>query len=198
MKRKALIFSILMIYVGILSATIEDDESSFRGWAGAAWLHDTIKHYDIEYGTGIACGVALGTSWFHCLTTEVEVLFLHNNISDIKVHSRRTGIHGSIEDFTALFNMAAEFPLRIRKVHFLPYLGGGIGISFVKTKLHASSLPLQSETERRVAYQGLAGISFPVCHSFFWDITVNLEGRYLVFDEHVRAILAIGGVSLRF
>lgn len=198
MKQKALLFAILMVYYCAIPSTTHAGESSIRGWAGTIWLHDTTKDYDVKYDTGFAYGAVYGTTWFCYLKTEVEVFYSHNKINDIKVDSKRMRIHGSTDNYAALINIAVEFPIKLRKIQFSPYLGGGIGASYEKSQLHVGSLPVQNETKSRFACQYFGGISFPILPFFLGEISANLEGRYCVFDEHVRSILAIGGIAVRF
>lgn len=197
MNKKSLIFTILMVYFFCaLPSTIH--AFALRGWGGTAWLHDTIKDYDVKYDTGYACGAIYENTWFCFLKTEVEFFYLHSNISDIRARSIRTGVHGSMDNYTTMFNLAVQYPIKIENFHFSPYLGAGIGGSYTKTQLHAGSLPSQRETEHRVSYQYFGGISFPICSFYIGEISANIEGRYFIFDKHVRAILAIGGLSLKF
>jgi hypothetical protein len=170
-----------------------------RGWAGASCLHDHIKDYEVKYRTGMAYGAAFGYAWPFYLKTEVEALYFHNDIKEIRVNFMNTGLRGGISAYAALFNVVFEYPLNFCQIQFSPYLGAGVGASYEVTHLYAMDLPKHKDKERRFAYQCQGGLSFPLyleCLPF--KASFNLEGRYLVFDEHVRAAVAIGGLSVRF
>lgn len=172
--------------------------STLRAWGGGVWLHDNVKDYDIKYSTGYAYGASYGTSWFCYFRTEIEAFYLHNSIRDLKVDSKPVGITGSIENYGALFNLAVECPFTISKMELCPYIGAGLGVSYEKSKLNISNYPVQKETERRFSHQYFGGLSMPIFPFFIGEISASIEGRYYVFDKDVRAVMAIGGLALKF
>ena len=199
MKQKTLLAALLMVIIlcAIPSNTYAGT-SSFRAWGGGVWLHDDIKDYDIKYRTGYGYGASYGTSWFCYLRTEIEVFYLHNTIKELKVDSQPLGITGSIDNYGALFNLALECPFTLSKMKLCPYIGAGFGASHSKSKLHIGTFPVQKEAQRSFSQQYFGGISFPIFPFFIGEISANVEGRYYVFDKHAHAVLAIGGIALKF
>ena len=71
MKRKiGLLTAFVLFYVLAMPSAGQAGETYARVWAGAAWLHDTIDDYDVDFDTGVACGAVCGTTWFRYIRTD--------------------------------------------------------------------------------------------------------------------------------
>ena len=173
-------------------------EFTLRGWGGGAWVSDSNHDYDAKHNPGYAVGIACGGTWFRLLRTDIEVLRFHNTLSHIKVDSVRTDLKGDLTATAGLFNVQLHCPLNISQMCVSPYFGGGVGGGSVKTKLHGKGLPKINDTRNHSIYQFFAGLSTVICPLLIGDISLEIEGRYLIFDKHLRAAMAVGGLTIKF
>lgn len=169
-----------------------------RGWGGGCWLTDSDHDFDAKYNTGYAFGVSCGSTWFRLLRADLEVLRFHNTLSHIKIDSQRTDYKGDLTLTAGLFNLQIECPPTLLCMGLSPYFGIGAGGGTVKTKLHGKGLPKIRDNDSHSIYQAFGGLSKTICPLCIGEISIEVEGRYLVFDKHLRAAMAICGLTLKF
>lgn len=194
-SRRLFIFAVFFLS---LPFTQCQAEFILRGWGGGAWISDSNRDFDAKYNPGYAYGIACGGTWFRLLRTDIEVLRFHNTLSHIKVDSEKTSLKGDLTGTAGLFNIQIHCPLNLSNLCIAPYFGGGVGGGSVKIKLHGKGLPKIHDTRNHSIYQVFAGLSSTICKLPIGEISCEIEGRYLVFDKHLKAAMAVGGLTIKF
>lgn len=169
-----------------------------KGWYGASFLNDTYKNIDVRYDTGFATGIALGAATWRCnwllFDFEAEGIYLYNKINRLKVNGLVTGLKGHLYDFAVLGNFIFSTPF---KNGFKPYVGIGVGYGKERTHLHVGNIHVK-DTDRRVVYQYLAGLSFMILNNPCVTASIIAEGRYLKFDKHIYSAIADAALVLEY
>jgi OOP family OmpA-OmpF porin len=122
----------------------------------------------LEYNGGGAANVSVGYGLGNGLRFEIEGLYLGSSLSELKPgfvgRPRLTG-GGDIERYGAMANVLYDFNIGLP---FYPYLGAGAGYLW--------EAPQYSDNGR-FAYQGIAGVAFPL-HSVP-GLSLTLDYRYI-------------------
>ncbi|MFC0410608.1 P44/Msp2 family outer membrane protein, partial [Roseomonas elaeocarpi] len=179
--------------------------------ANATYFDNTVNNRqgDVEFSEGWGGQVAVGWGFGNGLRAEVEGNYRRNVASHVGGWSSkapRAGVNGAFNDATGQqeqygvmangyydFQLPAWFPQM--PIPVVPYVGGGVG--YVWTDLHGvggSRYPngnsvMLDDTRGSFAYQGIAGLAFPIPQVPGLSLTV--EYRYLgtlqrYFDGEVR------------
>lgn len=167
-----------------------------RASGGVSYLHDHIKEFDIKYKSGYAASIGLGGYLCPFLRWELEGLYLKNNIKEVLVDRELpSGLKGHVHDVALMGNIYFV-------PHFFdgfePYAAIGGGCGFERVRLSGEKLPPIRNKENRLVYQGLAGVAFRVWSPDCMEVWVTADCRYFSFDKHVRAIIGLAGLQLRF
>lgn len=169
-----------------------------RGWGGASWIHDSHNHFDATYKTGYAFGASCGSTWFRIMRTELEVLRFYNTLDHVKMDGQHTSLKGHLAANVAFFNIQFRSPCTLSCLELTPYFGVGAGGGTARTKLHGEGVPKINDTNHHSAYQFFGGLSTVICPLVIGDLSLEVEGRYLVFDKKLRAAMAVGGLTIKF
>jgi opacity protein-like surface antigen len=157
---------------------------------------------------GVAAGGAIGRYFYRQARVEFEYTFRENGIGDMTeftfsddlrtarindtlINSVVTGADGNMESNSFIWNIVAD--LRPRTVGCLNgYLGGGIGVLYVDSDI-ATATATFDINDTSFAYQGLAGINYPIRDR----IDLFTEYRYLGANNiDVQRTDMMGTVSL--
>jgi len=120
------------------------------------------------------------------LDFEAEGIYLYNKITQLKISGIVTGLKGHIYDFAALGNFIFSTPF---KNGFKPFIGVGVGYGKEKSKLHVGNIHAK-QTERRVVYQYIGGLSFMFMNTPCATASLIAEGRYFKFDKKMYSAIA--------
>lgn len=190
-------FSLLVCCLLFSTFSLAGECFYIRAAGGVSHLHDRIDEFKAKYDNGFAASAAIGSPLFLCLKWEVEGLFLRNRIKDILIDGDlSTGMRGHIQDSALLVNILIAPEIFSG---FEPYLGVGGGYGFERVRLTADTMPTTvKDNEKRWVYQGIAGMAFRVWNPWCGELWMTVDGRYFVFDKHVRAIVGLAGLQYRF
>jgi outer membrane protein OmpA-like peptidoglycan-associated protein len=108
------------------------------------------------YGIQAAVGYGLGNGW----RAEIEGDYLHNDFSKLKYGGTDYSAGGSERKYGGFVN--ALYDLDVGVPYLFPYLGAGVGWQFDDYHhLSADGGALQ-KTRGSLAYQGIAGLAYPI------------------------------------
>jgi len=121
---------------------------------------------DFSFEAGPAADIALGLGFGSGLRLEVEGDYAHTRLKGVKLSGGATGeATGSEVQYGGFVNLAYDFNLGLPVI---PFIGAGAGYQALQLDRVASGRagatldPSGSETEGAFAYQGMAGLSYPV------------------------------------
>jgi len=134
------------------------------------------SHLRLEKDGGINGLGSIGWGFGNGLRLEVEGDFFHNTLDDLDRTPFPTAASGHVNRYGVMAN--ALFDLDIGSPYIFPYLGMGVGEMW--THLDGSFIepggPFSfstDQTQGRFAWQGIAGLSFPVPHMPGLSITLD-------------------------
>lgn len=190
-------FSLLVCCLLLSTFSLAGECFYVRAAGGISHLHDRIDDFNTKYDNGFAVSAAVGTPLFLCLKWEVEGLFLRNRIKDITIDDdASTGLKGHVQESAVLCNIL--FAPSIFS-GFEPYVGVGGGYGVESVRLTADTMPNPvKDKEKRLVYQAIAGMAVRVWNPCCGELWMTFDGRYFVFDKHVRAIVGLAGMQYRF
>lgn len=146
----------------------------------------------VMFNDGFGLGLALGQYQGPNLRSELEFSYRNNDADSILESAFTTNtfeIDGSVQSFSGMFNMLWDLQPRPIFGCYQPYVGAGIGFSFVDVDLPENSVIEDNENQSSFAYQIITGVSRPI--SFQTEGFV--EYRYLNADPiRVLASLSAG------
>ncbi len=129
-------------------------------------LSDTIR-----YDTGAAGALSAGYGFGNGFRAEFEASLRSNGIKGLKNNSY-TAPGGNTRTWGLLVNGLYDINTGTA---FTPYLGAGVGLGIVDSKLTGSNLTQYSGTDTQFAYQGIAGVSYAVNQ----NLSLTADYRYL-------------------
>jgi len=141
----------------------------------------TTTRGQTSFDTGVTALASLGYGFGNGLRVEVEGDYRHNDID----RSRNFGVlgtRGREEKYGGMVN--ALFDLDVGSPYVFPYVGAGIGYSWVDRRAYqavgASSVAVRG-VDSSFAYQAIAGLSFPVPPVV--GLSVTAEYRYFALTD---------------
>lgn len=164
--------------------------SIFGGYASAEFDGDalerdaavpTIGNYDLEDGFGF--GFAVGQTQGANLRTELEYSFRSNDGRTFQLSNLPDlDLSGDVNSSSGMLNFVWDF----NNVSFIPrvrpYIGGGIGFSFVDADLDSDNGALHTtdiDADSAFAWQIMAGVTY----QFSTSMNLFLEYRYFETDS---------------
>ena len=141
----------------------------------------TTTRGQTSFDTGVTALASLGYGFGNGLRVEVEGDYRHNDI-DRSRNFGVLGIRGREEKYGGMVN--ALFDLDVGSPYVFPYVGAGIGYSWVDRRAYqaagASSVAVRG-VDSSFAYQAIAGLSFPVPPVV--GLSVTAEYRYFALTD---------------
>lgn len=139
----------------------------------------TTGQYELDdgYGFGIAIGQTQGAN----LRTELEYSFRSNDGSAFELSNLPDlDLSGDVSSMSGMFNFAWDFNNIQLTPRIRPYVGGGVGFSFIDVDLEFdTNTPLQSDdfdSDSAFAWQLFTGITYQ------YSTSMNFYVEYRYFD----------------
>ncbi|WP_157985976.1 outer membrane protein, partial [Teichococcus vastitatis] len=150
---------------------------------------------NLGFEEGFMGSLALGWGFGNGLRTEVEGSYRYNNVDRLGGFQNRAtgtpgvafgGIDGELQQYGVFANLYYDFQLPRwfpnMPVAFVPYIGGGVG--YMWTDLNATGTRTVAggntinidDTTGQFAYQGMAGVAFPI--TSVPGLAITAEYRY--------------------
>ena len=144
-----------------------------------------------DYDNGIGAFAALGYAWGNGFSTELEFSYRNNDIDQIDPDGLGFSglpngtISGDTTSLAFMVNALYEFDFGGALGGVRPYLGGGVGIADIDHDITGSNpfgaptAPLSisfGATQRSLAYQGIAGLAFPLSEGLDFDLSYRYFG----------------------
>jgi outer membrane protein OmpA-like peptidoglycan-associated protein len=127
------------VYVNGVNQNVVDRISLKNGWGGEA---------SVGYGFGNGFRV------------ELEGDYLENRFSKTKTNGVTAFAHGKESKYGAFANVLYDFDVGVPYVY--PYVGGGVGWQLADFNDYTSGAASVNKTKGALAYQGIAGLAFPI------------------------------------
>lgn len=143
-------------------------------------LNNNNASFDMKTGYAVlgAIGYAYGTG----LRVEIEPGYRRSGIDRVSPAAGNTNLSGRLENLSAMLNAIYDFDLGTSLV---PYLGIGLGGSRVTGKVDG-----EGESKWKLAYQGIAGIAYPLSR----DLRLDLGYRYFATPD-VKSGADVGSIE---
>ncbi|TAL04580.1 MAG: OmpA family protein [Rhodospirillaceae bacterium] len=117
-----------------------------------------------------------GYKWEQGFRTELELSHRDNKAKDLNANN--TPVTGSQQDTSVMANVLLDIPTGSR---LTPYLGAGIGVSWVNfDQVHSAASPIYDGTSGKFAWQYIAGVAYTIAPN--WELTG--EFRYKGSNGH--------------
>lgn len=128
---------------------------------------------DVDYKAGWGLSASVGYGFDFGLRTEGELAYRHAAIDTIKGDGATNVVGGGIHNKALMANALYDINLGTRVT---PYIGGGVGVSFVDSDNMRAINGLEvDDTKAAFAYQGIAGVEVAL------DGPWSLTGDYRYF-----------------
>ena len=186
MLKKLFLTGLICAFLAPTSVFASDKKFYFSGSVGVLFTQDADigspnaslnatargNNARVELDTGVALTFAAGTEIMPKVRGEVEYSFRNADGDKAKSDVGSVDLTGFDADTHALmFNGYYDFS---PESSWNPYLGGGIGVSWVNIEGNGLGVAVDSTSDAEFSYQVMAGISH-VCSE---NITTNLGYRY--------------------
>lgn len=201
---------IRLISAALLASNLASAATAIDGWyssvfGGYTYFPNNINTYSngyflngASYNGGYNAGGRLGYQ-SNPLRYELEYTYLHANVRHFEVDYVRPDLaDGYTQANLFMVNAYYDFPQMLPTIS--PFLGIGLGYSYLQTSLGTDSLTYLSNHVGAFAYQGTAGITYNFAESY----SVNLAYRYVAtnknstFGKTFQAQIASVGAIYRF
>ena len=153
------------------------------GNVGAVWVvdadlslygedTDVEMSFDTGYGVTGALGYAVIRDMSYGYRTEIELGYRENDIDKISAKGYVSeSIDGDISTISVMANVFIEF---MPEGTFSPFIGFGVGGANVEGEDDDGS-----EDDTVLAYQGIAGVAFPLSQ----NLKIDVQYRYFATDD---------------
>lgn len=181
------LFCALLTCKGFATQCETKEDGIYAGaFGGANWLYlPDMHHVKSEFKTGYLTGASLGYRFVDLVRIEAEVSYRNNRINKIKYHGQDIHFNGCLHAHSWAYMGNVFYDYEINPC-LKSYLGAGIGA--VERHVHwkakdsaasgsESDLSSGKAKQTRWAYQGIAGLSTPVC-ILDADFDVGVEYRF--------------------
>ena len=154
------------------------------GNVGAVWVVDSdLSQYgedtgaemsfDTGYGVTGALGYAFPRDMSYGYRTEIELGYRENDTDKISAKGFVSeSIDGDVSTISVMANVFIEF---MPEGTFSPFVGAGIGFANVEGDFDDGG----SEDDTVLAYQGIAGVAFPLSQ----NLKIDVQYRYFATDD---------------
>ena len=182
MKNRFALVAICIFFI-FNASTVAAEGIYLNGNLGAVWLNDSdLSQSDgtkgsAEYDTGFGITGALGYD-FGLVRIEGEVGYRKNDYDRVSASGQnKVNSSGEVTNWDFMANAYIDIETGTQ---FTPYIGGGIGASFLDTSaVTAGGIEFESDDDTVFAYQGIAGLSY----SFAEVWMVQVEYRFFGTDN---------------
>jgi opacity protein-like surface antigen len=155
-------------------ATIPWNETARVSSDAAPASVNAHTNYSIGWLAGAAAGYQWDGGWARGLASEFEFTFRQNHIDRIATSAPIT-LGGDVHSYAMMLNGYYRF---LNSTPFTPYIGGGLGEASIALNnarfAGAPNLGPFSGTDAVFSYQGIAGVSVPLCP----HLSMAAEYRY--------------------
>jgi OmpA-OmpF porin, OOP family len=131
-------------------------------------------NYAVGWLAGASAGYQWDRGWARGFASEFEFTFRQNHIDRIATSAPMT-LGGDLHSYAMMLNGYYRF---LNSTPFTPYIGGGLGEASIALNnvrfAGAPNLGPFSGTDAVFGYQGIAGVSFPICP----HLSLAAEYRY--------------------
>jgi OOP family OmpA-OmpF porin len=167
-------------------ATIPWNESARVSSDIAPASANAHTNYSVGWLAGASAGYQWDRGWARGFASEFEFTFRQNHIDRIATSAPIT-LGGDLHSYAMMLNGYYRF---LNSTPFTPYIGGGVGEASIALNnarfARASNLGPFSGTDAVFGYQGIAGVSYPICP----HLSMAAEYRYFAtlrpgFDQTV-------------
>lgn len=183
MKKKILTIACCATLLSISSIADSAEGPYVSGNLGLAIDHDTDVTdstlpgitIDIESGSGLALGAAVGYAYEYNARLEAEIAYQKNDMDKARVFGSAADLTGDASSLALLLNGYYDFK---NASALTPFVGAGIGIANVEVNdFHVSGSGLRSASDNDTvfAYQVGAGLGYAV------NETVTIDAKYRYF-----------------
>lgn len=162
-----------------ISAFVTSDDFSEVDVDSGPFLDELSLDRDLGFG------VALGRQIWQPVRLEIELAARSADAESLPALGL-DDLDGSLDLRTVMVNAVADFPINDGAV--VPYLGLGIGWANIEFDDIGASFLRLSGDEDAFAFQGIAGVAFPVSD----QLAVTLDVRYVRTDD-VSLQISAGG-----
>jgi len=197
MRNKTLL-SVLALVLSFVAAPAFAAGGYLGVEGGAVWLSDSswtaagIGLGEAKFDTGYALG-AVGGYNFGTWRLEGEFAYRSNDNKQISGFGFTDPLGGETTSTTLMANAYYDFRMVSPTVY--PYIGAGIGCSWVKENATDPTFgggTIINDTEAVFAYQFIAGIGFDVTKEF----TIALDYRYFATSNPSFELQGTGGIKI--
>lgn len=122
--------------------------------------------YDIE----AAVGYGFNNGW----RLEVEGNYIRNNANKARYLGRDYGLNGHMDQYGGFVNGIFDFDVGLPWLY--PYLGAGLGVQVAGYKASQPGMSV-NQAHTSLAYQGIAGLSFPIAPVM--GLSATVEYRFI-------------------
>jgi outer membrane protein OmpA-like peptidoglycan-associated protein len=116
-------------------------------------------------------GYGFGNGW----RVEIEGDYLENRLDELKANGGDAVASGKEEKYGAFANVLYDFDVGLPYLY--PYVGGGVGWQESDYDDFASSGIHINKTRGSLAYQGIAGVSFPI--AYVPGLSLDVDYRFI-------------------
>ena len=144
-------FKTLGLFGGAIFPTITDDGEVFG-----------FGSQDDDFINGVIGGVSFGQRFTDRSRFDLEFSFRQTEAQTLSgpfnflLGTPFPAFRGDIDIYSAIANFYFDFPNRTR---FTPYIGAGIGYSYVESNVVFAGLDFETESNSVLSYQAMAGLS---------------------------------------
>jgi len=152
---------------------------------------------ELDYDNGIGVYSALGYAWGNSWRTELEFSYRDNDARHIApdlINGQPAGfsgfpestLNGSVSSYSFLLNAIRDldFLSQNSNVPITPYVGAGVGVSFVELNLNGANpvaingiSPISvDDTRSLLAFQGIAGVAIDIAENLALDLSYRYYG----------------------
>ena len=203
---KSIISLILLVFCTLAQAATPIDGLYTGIFGGYTFLPGNIsQNYNggtinnASYLSGFEAGGNLGYK-SNPMRYEAEVTYLQAGVNKFSFNNTsQTNPSGNNQAVLAMANIYVDIPNWANAI-LLPYLGVGIGYSWIHATLNSStpSSVAFSKTSWPFTYQGMAGITYNFAENYALNINYRYVGTADAFGKVFQAHMANVGATYRF
>jgi outer membrane protein OmpA-like peptidoglycan-associated protein len=136
---------------------LEEQFKTKTPYVGGVQVPDDFR---ISVHNGFTGEGSVGYGFGNGFRVELEGDYFSDTFDKAKAAGQSVSVSGTEKKYGAFANALYDFDIGLPYLY--PYVGGGVGYQFVNANNLASSGVFVDKTKGAFAYQGIAGLSFPV------------------------------------
>ena len=160
-------------------------------------VRDTTQPYEarIDFRNGFTGDASIGYGFGNGFRVELEGDYFENRFDELKADGGDAVASGKEEKYGAFLNALYDFDVGLPFMY--PYVGGGVGWQYSDYDDFNSDTIEVSKTKTSFAYQGIAGVAFPIPQVPGLSLTVQYRFTGLEGTRKYNGSYA-GGVPIEF